>query len=110
MFLKNPSFDETRGGEFIYRLADIRTGEYYTGLMVTRNPGVNIVWLGSALGGVGLFLAFFLPHRRTIVRLADGKITLGYTDSRARDVSEEKFAELVERFGGRTKSSENKKA
>jgi cytochrome c biogenesis protein len=36
----------------------------FTGLIVARDPGVWLVWTGSALLVGGVFLVFFFPHRR----------------------------------------------
>jgi cytochrome c biogenesis protein len=41
----------------------------YTQLIVARDPGANVVWLGSILLVLGLFLVFFFPHRRVWVRI-----------------------------------------
>jgi cytochrome c biogenesis protein len=41
----------------------------FTGLIVARDPGVNFVWVGSALLVAGLFLVFFFPHRRMWMRV-----------------------------------------
>ncbi len=37
---------------------------YATGLQVAKDPGVWIVYLGCGLMLVGLYMAFFLSHRR----------------------------------------------
>jgi cytochrome c biogenesis protein len=49
----------------------------YTGLQVARDPGVWIVWLGCLLMVIGVYLAFFLSHRRIWVRVSDGKVVIG---------------------------------
>ncbi|NMM33513.1 MAG: cytochrome c biogenesis protein ResB, partial [Phycicoccus sp.] len=41
----------------------------YTGLIVTRDPGAPLVWVGSALLVLGLYMVFFFPHRRVWVRI-----------------------------------------
>jgi cytochrome c biogenesis protein len=41
----------------------------FTGLIVARDPGVDFVWVGSALLVTGLFLVFFFPHRRMWMRV-----------------------------------------
>ena len=41
----------------------------FTGLIVAKDPGMNIVWLGSFLLVLGLYLVFFFPHRRLWVRI-----------------------------------------
>jgi cytochrome c biogenesis protein len=43
--------------------------QQFTGLIVAHDPGVNFVWVGSALLVIGLFLVFFFPHRRLWVRV-----------------------------------------
>lgn len=37
---------------------------YATGLQVAKDPGVPVVYLGCALMIIGLYMAFFLSHRR----------------------------------------------
>ncbi|MDX8403631.1 MAG: cytochrome c biogenesis protein ResB [Mariprofundaceae bacterium] len=37
---------------------------YYTGLQLARDPGMNVVWLGSALLVIGLCLMLYLSHRK----------------------------------------------
>jgi cytochrome c biogenesis protein len=41
----------------------------FTGLTVVRDPGANIVWLGSIGLVLGMFMVFFFPHRRIWVRI-----------------------------------------
>ncbi|RME84371.1 MAG: cytochrome c biogenesis protein ResB, partial [Zetaproteobacteria bacterium] len=56
---------------------------YYTGLEATKDPGMNIVWLGSAILVVGLLIMFYLPHRRLWVRIGpDGRAMLGAATNR----------------------------
>ena len=64
----HPSFDERRGGPFIVSLLEGQQS-YYTGLQVTKDPGVWVVWLGCFLLVVGSLVAFFLSHRRLWVTL-----------------------------------------
>ncbi len=48
-----------------YRLQLLRVDErYYTGLQVTRDPGVPLVWLGCLLLVLGSLSAFSLAHQR----------------------------------------------
>ncbi len=44
---------------------------YYTGLQVTKDPGVNIVWLGSFIMSIGLLFAFLIYHRRMWVKIEE---------------------------------------
>jgi cytochrome c biogenesis protein len=43
---------------------------HYTGLQVSRDPGVPLVWAGFISIIVGLFITFFLSHRMIRVRVA----------------------------------------
>lgn len=46
---------------------------YYTGLELARDPGMNVVWIGSALLVLGLCIMFYLPHRKLWLVLQPGK-------------------------------------
>jgi cytochrome c biogenesis protein len=41
----------------------VREGRF-TGLSVVKDPGVNIIWIASALMIIGLVMLFYMPHRR----------------------------------------------
>lgn len=45
-------------------------GSQFTGLQVRKDPGVWVVYLGCLIMGVGLYMAFFMSHRRIWVRAA----------------------------------------
>jgi len=44
-------------------------GVEYTGLQVSKDPGVWIIYLASIIMGIGLYIAFFMSHRKIWVRL-----------------------------------------
>ena len=48
----------------------------YTGLQVAKDPGVWVVWLGCFLMVVGIYVAFFMSHRRIWVRVENGTVTV----------------------------------
>jgi len=37
---------------------------YYTGLQLAQDPGMNVVWVGSALLVLGLCIMLYMPHRK----------------------------------------------
>ncbi len=49
---------------------------YYTGLQLAQDPGMNIVWLGSAMLVFGLCIMFYMPHRKLwlVIRPAQGRM------------------------------------
>lgn len=76
----------------------------YTGVTIKRDPGSNIVWLGSGLLVLGSCLVFFLPHRRVWARVrpnGDGttRVMLGAPNKRDPGM-EPVFAELLHHVQG----------
>ncbi|MBI5695450.1 MAG: cytochrome c biogenesis protein ResB [Nitrospirae bacterium] len=79
-------------------------GPFYTGLQVTYDPGVWVVWIGCILMVLGICVAFFTTHKRVWVRLKEGEkgsvvITAGGSANKNRYAFERDFDRLVERLG-----------
>lgn len=74
---------------------------YYTGLQVTKDPGVWIVWIGCFLMMIGLYYSFFVIRKRIWVRIAyEGDrttITVAGHSPRSR-MFEEEFAKVLEQI------------
>jgi len=51
---------------------------YYTGLELSRDPGMNIVWIGSAILVIGLCIMFYMPRRKlwVVIKPVGKKIRL----------------------------------
>ncbi len=66
------------------KLLQYRGGEefMYTGLQVAKDPGVWVVWVGCILMVVGIYVAFFMTHRRIWVRVESGTVTIGGNSSK----------------------------
>jgi len=45
--------------------------QQFTGMIVRRDPGAPIVWVGFGLLAIGVCMTMFFPHRRIWVRVAD---------------------------------------
>lgn len=45
---------------------------YYTGLEVTKDPGVNVVWAGCILSVLGMIFAFYIPMKRVYISIFEG--------------------------------------
>ncbi|EAT14906.1 cytochrome c biogenesis protein ResB [Desulfuromonas acetoxidans] len=102
LFKNFPKFDEERGGDYIFTLVDFDQ-LYYTGLQVTKDPGVWVVWVGCTLMIVGCLVAFFISHRRMWVVLTpqdNGKIGVRLVGSAHRNqpAFELYFDELKKKF------------
>jgi cytochrome c biogenesis protein len=93
-----PKFDEQRKDEFILTFEGF-TEKEYTGLSVTKDPGVWVVWIGCGLMIFGLIVSFFFSHQRIWVRIPKdpgGEIVLAGSTNKNRVGFEKTFGQLVE--------------
>ena len=74
-------------------------GVEYTGLQVRKDPGVWVVYLGCMVMAVGLYIAFFMSHKKIWVRLAEEKnstrITIAHTANKNRPAFETKIDKMI---------------
>ncbi len=104
VFGRDPAFDRGRQGDLVYT-ADMR---YFSGLEVSRDPGVWIVWAGCTLMVMGFLVAFFMSHRRLWLRAAPGKggkvlVQVGGRTNKNKPGFENEFAALSEALKGELK-------
>ena len=66
--LASPKFNPEAFSPYRFSLTGLET-VYYTGLQANRDPGVPIVWAGCFLMVSGLFVTFFMSHKRVWVRV-----------------------------------------
>jgi cytochrome c biogenesis protein len=72
----HPEFAEKQPGRYAFTIQEIEP-KYYSGLQVTKDPGVWVVWVGCFLMMGGFYMTFLLSHRRVWVRLTEkGRETL----------------------------------
>jgi len=67
-----PSFDKMRKGRFVITLTQVEN-RYYTGLQVTRDPGVWLVYLGFLMLIGGCLVTFFMAHQRLCIEIIPTK-------------------------------------
>ena len=67
IFEKFPNLNPAAFEPYVFSLVQIET-KYYTGLQVSRDPGVAFIWIGCFMMVVGFFVAFFQSHRGYYVR------------------------------------------
>jgi cytochrome c biogenesis protein len=94
----HPKFDEQRRDEFVLTFEGNSSTEY-TGLSVTKDPGVWLVWIGCGLMILGLFVSFFFSHQRVWARIPNnpaGEIVLAGSANKNRIGFEKTFGRLVE--------------
>ena len=73
-----PIFDKRRKDNLFISVTGLELPEqtaetrYYTGLQVTRDPGVWVVYSGFILMIIGCYVTFFMSHQRLIVDISQG--------------------------------------
>jgi cytochrome c biogenesis protein len=92
--------EQRMGEEFAISFEGVATKEY-TGLQVTKDPGVWVVWVGCGLMILGFIVSFFFSHQRVWVRIpkdpAPGaEIVLAGSANKNRFGFEKTFNQLVE--------------
>ena len=86
-------------GPYQFTIKEIEP-KYYSGLQVTKDPGVWVVWTGCFLMMAGFYLTFFLSHRRIWVRLTEkgGETWVEIAGSSHRDRAgfEKEFEKMIQ--------------
>jgi cytochrome c biogenesis protein len=96
-FLKNiERFNEKDIQGIPIRLEDLKE-DLYTGLSVSKDPGIWIVWAGFAFILFGLYINFFMYYRRIYLR----NISSGYLVAGVAMKNKEAFKEEFEAVRGR---------
>jgi cytochrome c biogenesis protein len=83
------------------RLSDIQE-QLYTGLEISKDPGVFVVWTGFALILFGMYINFFLWYRRIyLLKVSEGVLIAGMALRNREDFKKE-FEQLTEEVHGST--------
>ena len=70
--VKFPSFDRMRKGDVVVAIAETET-RFYTGLQVTSDPGVWVVYAGFLLMITGCIVTFFMSHQQVCIEALTDK-------------------------------------
>jgi cytochrome c biogenesis protein len=66
--LQFPNFDKMRRGTMVVTLVNYGY-RYFTGLQITSDPGVPIVYTGFLVMIIGCFITFFMSHQRLCIEV-----------------------------------------
>jgi len=106
-----PNFDKMRGGAFYISILgqkqrvfkpEGQAQRYYTGLQVTKDPGVPIVYAGFIGMIIGFVITFFMSHQSVCVELTERKgrtrVAVAGIADRNKLGMERKTSQLAERL------------
>lgn len=78
IFYKYPDMFPVKDSKYSFILVNYNSPQY-SGLQIAKDPGVNFVWVGSFMLMIGLFVSFFIFHRRIWIKVVPSeKSTLIY--------------------------------
>jgi cytochrome c biogenesis protein len=101
IFYHYPDLFEIPGSKYRFQLVGYQPKKF-TGLQITKDPGVNIVWIGSTMIVVGITLSSFIYHRRLwakVVPSASGvTVHLGGNTHKSQIDFQKEFRKLTEKI------------
>ncbi len=101
IFYQFPDLFDIKDSKYQFELIGYKPRKY-TGLQIAKNPGINIVWLGSTMIVVGITLSSFIYHRRLwtkIVPASEGvTVHVGGTTHKSQIDFQKEFKKLTEKI------------
>lgn len=85
-----------QAGGYVITYNGLTDGREYTGLQVTKDPGVWVVWVGCILMILGIYGAFLMSHRRIWIRITDTEVTVAGHANKNQAAFASKFEEFAE--------------
>ncbi|HEY5521937.1 MAG TPA: cytochrome c biogenesis protein ResB [Desulfuromonadaceae bacterium] len=96
-FKNYPEVNAQRGDSLIFGYEGTNAKQY-TGLQVAKDPGVWVVWLGCTLMVLGIFIAFFMSHKRIWVVVSKGHARMYGNASKNQAAFQMQFEDISEKF------------
>jgi cytochrome c biogenesis protein len=75
-------------------------GVEYTGMQVRKDPGVLIVYLGCILMAIGLFMTFFMSHKRVWINISEEKSNIKVLIGASVNKNKAAFEAKIEKLAG----------
>ncbi len=103
--LRFPTFDKMRKGKFAVAVKEVEQ-KYFTGLQITRDPGVWYVYIGFILMIIGCWITFFMAHQSFFIEIEKdrdkaARISLSGTTNRNAQGLKLKLNTIVKKIEGK---------
>lgn len=101
IFYHYPDLFDIQGSRYRFELVGYQPKKF-TGLQITKDPGVNIVWTGSTMIVVGITLSSFIYHRRLWAKVIPGgtgvAVHIGGSTHKSQIDFQKEFRKVTERI------------
>ncbi|MBW2630725.1 MAG: cytochrome c biogenesis protein ResB [Deltaproteobacteria bacterium] len=98
IFQNEQNINQQQKSGFVFTLKDF-SRLYYTGIQVSKDPGVSLVWIGFCLIMMGFMLSLFFTHKRIWLRISGSQdkyeFSIAASVSKNRKTFEEKLEGLT---------------
>jgi cytochrome c biogenesis protein len=102
IFYHYPDLFDIQGSKYRFELVGYQPKKF-TGLQITKDPGVKIVWVGSTMIVVGITLSSFIFHRRLWAKLVPEqggvRIHIGGNSHKSQIDFQKEFRQLIQQLG-----------
>jgi len=103
--IKFPTFDKMRKGDFAFVVKEFEQ-KYYTGLQITKDPGIWYVYSGFILMIIGCWVTFFMSHRSYFIEIKKdndnrSEISISGTTNRNNQGMKLKIQKIVKQLKGK---------
>ena len=101
IFYHYPDLFDIKSSKYRFELVGYQPKKF-TGLQITKDPGVIIVWIGSTMIVVGITLSSFIYHRRLWAKVIPGQtgvtVYMGGNSHKSQIDFQKEFRKLTERI------------
>lgn len=101
IFYHYPDLFEVKDSTYQFELIGYQPKKF-TGLQIAKNPGINIVWIGSTMLVVGMTLSSFIYHRRLWAKIIPNQtgvaVHLGGTTHKSQIDFQKEFKKLTDKI------------
>jgi len=103
--MKFPTFDKMRKGKFAFVVKEFEQ-KHYTGLQITKDPGIWYVYSGFILMILGCWITFFMSHQSYFIEIEknsenESRISVSATTNRNSQGIKLKIKKIVTKLKGK---------